>query len=291
MQLKLWLIIVLRPSRFGIQVCSFMFSARSIIHSKASQPPQHPMGLYHMKVDLQCQSHMSVLHAFLLEHLHWVFTSVHNLSIVVLTLLQSVSTLSAAFMGYQVVRQPLWIEGKDIQQGVKVLSGPFDLNQISSHVIPETARPHSDPCYNAHLVDLPETTDSSLSEEVPDMHITYCTTLAVESKLKKTSIPENVILGNVREMTKDDDAILEDAADTTAKQLADGWLTWANTQQPPTTSQAPKNTEQKHCDLASCAPKQWQFSVQTKEMEASGLNSSILSPFCDALPEFDCQGP
>ena len=25
-------------------------------------------------------------------------------------------------------------------------------------------------------------------------------------------------------------------------------------------------------------------------MEASGLNSSILSPFCDALPEFDCQG-
>ena len=56
-------------------------------------------------------------------------------------------------------------------------------------------------------------------------------------------------------------------------------------------SQAPENTEQKHCDLASCAPKQWQLSVQTKEMEASGLNSSILSPFCDALPEFDCQGP
>ena len=92
-------------------------------------------------------------------------------------------------------------------------------------------------------------------------------------------------------MTQDDDAILEEAADTTARQLADGWLTWANTQQPPTTSQAPENTEQNHCDLASCAPKQWQLSVKTKEMEASGLNSSILSPFCDALPEFDCQGP
>ena len=62
------------------------------------------------------------------------------------------------------------------------------------------------------------------------MHITSCTTLAMESKLKKTSIPENVILGNVREMTKDDDAILEEAADTTARQLADGWFTWANTQ-------------------------------------------------------------
>ena len=42
------------------------------------------------------------------------------------------------------------------------------------------------------------------------MHITYCTTLAVESKLKKTRIPENVILGNVRDMIKDDDVILEE---------------------------------------------------------------------------------
>jgi len=193
-------------------------------------------------------------------------------------------------MGYQVARQLLWIEGKDIQKRVKVLSGPFDLSQISSHVTPETAHPGSDPCYNARLVDLPETTDSVLSEEVPDMHITYYTTLAVESKLKKTSIPENVILGNVREMTKDDDAVIEEAADNTAKQLADGWLTWAKTQQPSTTSQVPKNTEQKPCDLVACTPKQWQLSVQTKEMEASGLNTSILSPFCDTFPEFDCQG-
>ena len=200
-------------------------------------------------------------------------------------------TLSAALMGYQVIRQPLWIEGKDIQPGVKVLSGPFDLSQISSNVTPEIARPSSDPCYNAQLIDLAETPESVLTEETPDMHITYCTTLAVESKLKKTSIPENVILGNVRDMTKDDDAVLEEAADTTAKQLADGWLTWANTQQPPPSLQTPKDTEHKHCDLDFCAPKQWQLSVQVKEMEDSGLNSSILSPFCDALPEFDCQGP
>ena len=200
-------------------------------------------------------------------------------------------TLSAAFMGYQAVRQPLWIEGKDIQPGVKVLSGPFDLSEISSLVTPESARPNSEPYYNAHLIDLPETPDSVHTEEVPDMRITYCTTLAVESKLKKTSIPENFILGNVRDMSKDDDAILEEAADATAKQLADGWLTWANAQQPAFSSQPPKNTKQEHCDSDSCAPKQWQLSVQTKEMEDSGLNSSILSPFCDAFPEFDCQGP
>ena len=100
------------------------------------------------------------------------------------------------------------------------------------------------------------------------MHITYCTTLAVESTLKKKSIAENVILGNARGMTKDDDAILEEAADTTAKQLANGWLTWANTQPSPTASQAPENTEHKHCDLASCTSKQWQLSAQTKEMKA-----------------------
>ena len=135
-------------------------------------------------------------------------------------------TLSVAFMGYQVVHQPFWIEGKDIQQGVKVLSGPFDLSQISSHVIPETAHPHSDPCYNARLLDFSETTDSLLSEEVLDINITCCTTLAAESKLKKTGIPENVILGNVREMTKDDAAILEEAGDTyckaTCRWMADG---------------------------------------------------------------------
>jgi len=37
-----------------------------------------------------------------------------------------------------------------------------------------------------------------------------------ESKLKKTSLPENVILGDVRDVTKDGDAVLEEAAPTTA---------------------------------------------------------------------------
>ena len=94
-------------------------------------------------------------------------------------------------------------------------------------------------------------------------------------------------------MKNDDDAVLEEAADTTAKQLADGWLTWANTctQQPPPSSTLPKNTGQRHCDLDSCALKQWKRLVQTKEMEDSDLGSSMLSPICDDLPEFDSQGP
>ena len=88
----------------------------------------------------------------------------------------------------------------------------------------DTIHSISDPCYNARLVNLPERPGAAQEEEIPDMFVTYCTPLAVESKLKKTNIPENVILGGIRDMKNDDDAVLEEAAaDTTAKQ---------NTQQP-----------------------------------------------------------
>lgn len=59
----------------------------------------------------------------------------------------------------------------------------------------------------------------------------------MESKLKKGTIPENVVLGDKRDMTPDDGTVLENVADTTAKQLADGWLTWAETQQQSTLPQ------------------------------------------------------
>ena len=67
----------------------------------------------------------------------------------------------------------------------------------------------------------------------------------MESKSKKTSIAENVILG----MTNYDDAVLEEAADTNAKQLADGSFTWTNTQQPLPSLALPKITWQKHCGI------------------------------------------
>lgn len=97
---------------------------------------------------------------------------------------------------------------------------------------PEPKRPDSGQFCSAHLVEIPEPRDPVWSEEAPDLSITCCTTLAVDSKLKKTTIAENVILGEVRDMTVEDDAILEDAANTTSEQLANGWLTWAKAQQP-----------------------------------------------------------
>ena len=106
-------------------------------------------------------------------------------------------TLSAALMGYQAMSRPLWIEGRDIQPGVKVLSGLFDVSQISHHVTPETKLTDSDQFCNPPLIEIPEPPDSVLTEEAPAICVTYVTSLAVESKLKKTTIAENVILGDI----------------------------------------------------------------------------------------------
>ena len=55
-------------------------------------------------------------------------------------------TLSASLTGFQEVCQPLWIEGKQIQPGVNVVSGPSDLSQISIHGAPDINRCNSDLC-------------------------------------------------------------------------------------------------------------------------------------------------
>ena len=196
-------------------------------------------------------------HAFLLEHHHQAGVQKHSQS------LPRGLNFVISLNGIPSNASILWIDGRDIQPGVKVLSGPFDLTQISPHVTPDTKHRDCDPFCNARLLDIPEPSDS---EEAPDICVTYCTTLAVEYKLKKTSIAEIAILGNIRDMTNEDDTLLEEAADTTAKQLADGWLTWAESQQTPVSTQPVKNSEQveENCVLDSCAPKQWQLSVQKK---------------------------
>ena len=48
--------------------------------------------------------------------------------------------------------------------------------------------------------------------DVPDLVSTYCTVLAVECKKKTVRVSDNVILGNIRDMTHDDDLVLNDAA-------------------------------------------------------------------------------
>ena len=74
-------------------------------------------------------------------------------------------SLSASLVGYQVVCQPLWIEGKQIQPGVNVLSGPRDLSQIAIHGAPDINLPR----VICVLQCIPlKTPDSVLEEETPD---------------------------------------------------------------------------------------------------------------------------
>lgn len=88
-------------------------------------------------------------------------------------------SVSAGLMGHNAMHQPLRIEGRDLQPGVKVLSGPFDLSQISSHVTPATNCPSSAAKFcNAHLVKLFNTDNSEFMDEVPDPLVTCCTTLS-----------------------------------------------------------------------------------------------------------------
>ena len=65
------------------------------------------------------------------------------------------------------MHQPLWIDGKDIQPGIKVLNGPFDPTQISPHVTLDMKHRNCDPFHNACLLNIPEPPDSVLTEEAP----------------------------------------------------------------------------------------------------------------------------
>ena len=166
MRLKHWLIIMFRPSPFSTQACSVVCSLDNPLEgfARVSAPNgslSRESGPIVPKPNVRVTCLLTRAAPSLHRGLRFVTVFV---------------TLSAALMGYQAVHQPLWIEGSGIQPGVKVLSGPFDLSQISSHVIQETACPKSDTYYKAHLTDLHETPDSVLTEEkeVPDMRITYC---------------------------------------------------------------------------------------------------------------------
>lgn len=177
MRLKHSLIIMFRPSPFSTQVCSFVCSLDNPLEGFASVSA--PNGsLSHESGPIVPKPHVSV--TCLLTRAAPSGVQKHSQSLHRgLSFVTVFVTLSTALMGYQAVHQTLWIEGRGIQPGVKVLSGPFDLSQISSHVIQETACPKSDTYYKAHLTDLHETPDSVFTEEkeVPDMRITYCDNL------------------------------------------------------------------------------------------------------------------
>ena len=118
--------------------------------------------------------------------------------------------------------------------------------------------------------------------ELPDFLTVFSTTVLVQSTKNTAVLPHNVKVGTIRPQTSDDEATLVEAAETTANQLADTWFEYASSAQ-----SAPV------CAISKTQPTStslhnWKVSDQLAEMQQSGLDSSILSPF---LPEPDIDHP
>ena len=122
-------------------------------------------------------------------------------------------------------------------------------------------------------------TPSELSDlELPDFSTVFSTTVLVQSTKNTAVLPHNVKVGTIGPQTSDDEATLVEAAETTANQLADTWFEYASSAQ-----SAPV------CAISKTQPtgtslRNWKINDQLTEMQQSGLDSSILSPF---LPEPD----
>ena len=124
-------------------------------------------------------------------------------------------------------------------------------------------------------------TPSALSDlELPDFSTVFSTTVLVQSTKNTAVLPHNVKVGTIRPQTSDDEATLVEAAETTANQLADIWFEYASSAQSAPVCAISKTT--------GTSLRNWKVSDQLAEMQQSGLDSSILSPF---LPEPDIDHP
>jgi hypothetical protein len=85
-----------------------------------------------------------------------------------------------------------------------------------------------------HRDDITAYINSGTKELDPIPQTGYSTMLAIDCRHKRMIINDNVILAQHRPSTAADKASFTDAASTTACQLSDAWLTWAqmNSHQP-----------------------------------------------------------
>ena len=85
-----------------------------------------------------------------------------------------------------------WLEGQDIQPGIKVLSGPFDWKSAPPNTIPKE---HQDAVYHASFCDIQKDLclAQTLRRKFQTISVNY-TTVAIECKQKRANIPQNVIL-------------------------------------------------------------------------------------------------
>ena len=98
---------------------------------------------------------------------------------------------------------------------------------------------------------------------------------------ENVNIPQNVILGHLQPIQEEDLQVHEDAAENTANILSESWMCCPNGQATLSPTDVP------HPTATSISSSQtYKLSEQQKELEAAGLDSSVLSPFTENLSEF-----
>ena len=201
-----------------------------------------------------------------------------------------ISYLFASFLGTYVLNKNCWLEGLQISPSVNIISGPIDLQHVSSHLNvsePEFRAkpkcspsrplpPHQEPDRIAGF-SIPESALDSVSQlcdVFPDFdHQILYTNVMIHTTHNKASLLYNCQLGKLHLMTDNDKDEFEAAADHTADQLSKGWYQFIQ----PNVSSA--NNKSPVCSALSHNLKQWKNSDQNTEMINAGPDSSILSPF------------
>ena len=157
--------------------------------------------------------------------------------------------MTAALLGSTMFSSPHWLEGNEISPGVRVVSGPVDLNSISSvlsfddplfhhhegHNYPKCRPSHmlleyEPPLVQAGVLISPTqplgTGNVFNTGDALEFSQKFYTTVVIKSTRDHIVLPHNANLGSIQPMSADHNEDFSDAADHTAHTLADTWLTY-----------------------------------------------------------------
>ena len=218
--------------------------------------------------------------------------------------------MTASLVGSAVFSSPHRLEGNEISPCVQVVSGPVDLNSISS--VPSLDDPlfhhheghnypkcwpgrmlleYEPPLVQAGVLISPRqplgTGPAFNTGDAPEFSQKFYTTVVVKSTRDHTVLPHNANLGSIRPVSADHNEDFSKAAAHTGHTLADTWLEYAKHTNAAQHSK-PVARSQTQPSSTSSSPRSWSLPAQTTEMAQAGLDSSVLSPF---LPEPDLDPP
>ena len=207
--------------------------------------------------------------------------------------------MTTSFVGSTLFSCPQWLEGNEISPGIQVISGPLDMNAISSvpslngplffphegHNYPKCrpsrmCPPFEPPPVQAGILNSPiQPLDigNAFAADVPDFSTKFYTTVVVKSTKDHTVLPHNANLGSIQPFTSNHEQVFSDAADHTAHTLADTWFEYVKhtgkAQAPPFVARSQAQPS------GTSPPRSWSLQAQTSEMAKAGLDSSYLLPF------------